>query len=81
MSRLSRSLPPERVEPDPRRFAPSHPDFVAACERHRRAVAQGADSYADPRTGYRVFTAAALWARGRCCDLGCRHCPFRDGDG
>ncbi len=33
-------------------------------------------SYADPQTGYAVFTELGLLARGKCCGCGCRHCPF-----
>ncbi|MEY2588470.1 MAG: hypothetical protein QOJ67_454 [Acidimicrobiaceae bacterium] len=49
------------------------PEVVAA---HDAAVAAGHDSYADPATGYDVFTSASLLARGTCCDSGCRHCPY-----
>jgi len=75
---LSSPLPADRIEPHPDHFSPAHPDHGSACELHREAVARGADSYLDPRTGYRVFTALALWERGRCCDLRCRHCPFAE---
>jgi hypothetical protein len=44
---------------------------------HDEAVRAGADGYTDPDTGYFVFTAAFLAARGTCCDSGCRHCPYR----
>ena len=43
---------------------------------HDEAVRAGADGYTDPDTGYFVFTAAFLAARGTCCDSGCRHCPY-----
>ena len=43
---------------------------------HARAVAEGRDTYADPETGYEVFTSAYLLCRGTCCGSGCRHCPF-----
>ena len=43
---------------------------------HRAACDQGALTYADPDTGYRVFTALALERRGDCCGCGCRHCPY-----
>ena len=45
-------------------------------EAHDRAVAAGEPGYLDPQTGYFVFTAAELAARGRCCGSGCRHCPY-----
>jgi hypothetical protein len=44
---------------------------------HRRAERDGEDGYIDPETGFFVFTAAYLAARGTCCDSGCRHCPYR----
>ena len=48
----------------------------AITEAHDRAVAAGEPGYVDPRTGYFVFTAAELLARGECCGSGCRHCPY-----
>jgi len=45
-------------------------------ERHRIACESGDDTYADPATGYRVFTEQALRRRGDCCGNACRHCPF-----
>jgi len=49
-------------------------------ELHRRAVEEGLDSYTDPVTGYAVFTATYLAAKGTCCSSGCRHCPYGGGD-
>jgi Family of unknown function (DUF5522) len=43
---------------------------------HDRAVAAGEPGYVDPVTGFFVFTAAELTARGECCGSGCRHCPY-----
>ncbi len=43
---------------------------------HADAVARGAHRYRDPATGYQVFTALGLEARGECCGAGCRHCPY-----
>ena len=43
---------------------------------HARAVAEGRDTYADPKTGYDVFTSAYLLRLGVCCGSGCRHCPY-----
>ena len=45
-------------------------------EAHALACARGAGTYIDPRTGYQVMTALALRARGHCCGVGCRHCPY-----
>jgi hypothetical protein len=50
------------------------PDAVQAA--HDAAVAAGRDLYADPETGYFVFTSRALALRGHCCGSGCRHCPY-----
>lgn len=46
-------------------------------EAHERARADGEPGYADPVTGYFVFTADSLAAKGACCGRGCRHCPWR----
>jgi hypothetical protein len=62
--------------PHPQRFATLRNDRELVLARHREAVEQGAISYTDPATGYRVFTAAHLAAQGSCCDNGCRHCPY-----
>ncbi len=48
----------------------------AAKMAHDAAVAAGQDGYVDPDTGYFVFTAVFLAARGTCCGSGCRHCPY-----
>ncbi len=53
--------------------APLPAEVLAA---HDEAVRAGADGYTDPGTGYFVFTAAYLAARGTCCGSGCRHCPY-----
>ena len=44
---------------------------------HRAAVRDGAEHYLDPDTGYRVFTELHHRARGICCGMGCRHCPYQ----
>ncbi len=46
---------------------------MAAHDAAMRAAQAG---YFDPDTGLFVLTAAELAARGTCCDLGCRHCPY-----
>lgn len=43
---------------------------------HAAACAARASSYADPATGYTVFTEYVHTGRGVCCGSGCRHCPF-----
>jgi hypothetical protein len=62
--------------PHPSRLAPSHRHRDEILARHAAAVASGSPTYRDPVSGYSVFTAAFLAARGECCDSGCRHCPF-----
>ncbi len=42
----------------------------AVQEAHDRAVAAGEPGYVDPETGFFVFTAAELLARGRVLRLG-----------
>ena len=54
------------------------PEERAIAEAHERAVAAAEPGYVDPETGFFVFTADALAARGECCGSGCRHCPFRE---
>jgi hypothetical protein len=53
-----------------------HPAYIPIVEAHEAALEAGRDTYVDPLTGFQVFTAAALWARARCCETGCRHCPY-----
>src|ERR1700722_19123893 len=43
---------------------------------HERALREGRGWYADPQTGYTVFTELHHLQRGSCCGAGCRHCPF-----
>ena len=64
------------TEPHPDRLWPDDPDFAQVTRAHAEALAAGADTYVDPRSGFTVFTAACLARRGHCCDSGCRHCPF-----
>jgi 2-iminoacetate synthase ThiH len=44
--------------------------------REARALVEGEDFYREG--AYVVFTAAYHLRRGRCCESGCRHCPYRD---
>ena len=43
---------------------------------HDQAVEKGQRHYVDPETGFWVFTALQLRAKGACCGQGCRHCPW-----
>jgi hypothetical protein len=53
-------------------------EWHAIRQRHAGACASNRPSYADPVTGYEVFTADFLLSRGYCCGNGCRHCPYPD---
>jgi hypothetical protein len=63
-------------EPDGSRLAPDAPHRAEILAAHRRALACGEAGYDDPATGLFVLTAAYLAGRGKCCDSGCRHCPY-----
>ena len=71
-------LPDHLRTPDPARLAPDTPRRAEILAAHEAALDRGDDGYLDPVTGLFVMTAAYLWARGECCDTGCRHCPYRD---
>ncbi|CAB4033789.1 Hypothetical predicted protein [Paramuricea clavata] len=43
---------------------------------HKNAIEANYDTYADPLTGFDVFTRQALLNRGKCCGNACRHCPY-----
>jgi hypothetical protein len=57
-------------------MGPAEDRAAAIAAAHDAAVAAGEPGYLDPETGYFVFTAAALAAKGECCESGCRHCPY-----
>lgn len=58
------------------RLGPDNARFEEILERHRSSVDVSLPTYADPLSGFSVFTAAFLAKRGYCCESGCRHCPF-----
>lgn len=62
--------------PHPDRLPPSHPAYAEIIASHDAALARGDAGYLDPVTGLFVMTARYLASRGRCCDRGCRHCPY-----
>lgn len=64
------------TEPRADRLDRSHPLAGAALAAHAAALRAVVPTYRDPISGYRVLTAATLAARGACCSLGCRHCPY-----
>jgi hypothetical protein len=64
------------TEPHVDRLSPDDPAYPQIMRVHADALATGADTYVDPRSGYTVLTAGYLARRGRCCDSGCRHCPY-----
>jgi hypothetical protein len=69
-------LPADRRLPHPDRLSPAAPGYAEIVARHEEALARDEPGYLDPVTGLFVMTAATHWARGECCDSGCRHCPF-----
>jgi hypothetical protein len=76
VSSPDRRLPADRQLPRVDRLDVGHPAYIPIVAAHEAALEAGRDTYVDPLTGFQVFTAAALWARGRCCETGCRHCPY-----
>jgi hypothetical protein len=62
--------------PHPSRLSPAHPLRAEILAGHEEALANGEAGYLDPGTGLFVLTATYLLARGRCCQSGCRHCPY-----
>jgi len=72
------SLPEHLRSPAPARLPEAAPGYRAICAAHEAAMARGETGYRDPFTGLFVMTAAYLWARGDCCESGCRHCPWLD---
>lgn len=72
-------VPAERL-----RRLPEHARCLCLCRRCLEAVAAGPDApllpgrdfHPDP-DGRWVLTAQYLLRRGECCDLNCRHCPWR----
>ena len=74
--RDSRPMPAAAMIPHPARCSPEHPRYADILRLHAEAVVAGRETYNDPASGFRVFTARYLWDRGHCCDSGCRHCPY-----
>lgn len=72
-------LPDGRRHPLRERLDPAAPTYRAIIAAHEAAIAAGEPGYLDPVTGLFVFTAAHHWQRGRCCESGCRHCPYARG--
>jgi hypothetical protein len=71
-------LPDDRRLPHPDRLPADAPARAEILARHDAALDAGEPGYVDPATGLYVMTAATHWARGSCCDSGCRHCPYID---
>jgi hypothetical protein len=67
-----------RELPHPRRLSEQHPQRAEILQRHGAALDRGEPVYADPVSGFSVFTADFLASRGYCCESGCRHCPYAD---
>lgn len=72
-------LPREARLPLTDRLSPRHASYARILAAHEQALRNGTPGYVDPASGFFVFTAAELWARGTCCDSGCRHCPYASG--
>jgi hypothetical protein len=64
------------TEPHHDRLSPADPDYDVLLAAHALALSEGASGYADPRSGLFVLTAGYLASQGRCCQSGCRHCPY-----
>ncbi|MGP8206602.1 MAG: DUF5522 domain-containing protein [Acidimicrobiales bacterium] len=62
--------------PHPCRLAEDHPKRQEILDRHSDALRAGDAGYRDPGTRLFVFSAAYLAQRGKCCNSGCRHCPY-----
>jgi hypothetical protein len=73
---VATGLPPDRRVPHPDRLPPDAPAYATIVARHQAALDAGEPGYLDPVSGLYVMTAATHWARGSCCDSGCRHCPY-----
>ncbi len=71
-------IPASLVDPHPNRLDPHQPGYEVVLAAHLCAVEGDEPGYLDPTTGLFVMTASFLWARGYCCDQGCRHCPYVD---
>lgn len=76
---MPRPRPDALERPHPARFPPTARGYGPALAAHRAAVERGEPGYLDPASGLFVLTAAELLVRGRCCDQGCRHCPWVGG--
>jgi hypothetical protein len=63
-------------EPHPSRLPLDHPRREEILGVHRAAMIRGDPGYIDPDTSLFVLTAAYLRDRLRCCESGCRHCPY-----
>jgi hypothetical protein len=51
---------------------------LESVEVENQTFVEGLDFYFDD--GLMVLTRHYLLERGTCCDTGCRHCPYKDGD-
>ena len=46
-------------------------------ELHKLACIKGEHTYLDPNLNLKIFTSYYLSKREKCCNSGCRHCPYR----
>lgn len=63
------TAPRAPLPPPPLRLSPE-------IEALHEAACAARGTYADPATGYTVFSSAVHTHRGTCCGSACRHCPF-----
>ena len=52
-------------------------DYEKLCHTlHEQACALNQELYKDPKTGLWVMTRVHLLRKAKCCESGCRHCPY-----
>ena len=65
-----------RHDPVPTRLTGDSQTRAEVLSRHDAAMERSMPTYIDPTSGFSVFSAGFLAARGYCCESGCRHCPY-----
>ena len=57
-------------------------ELISKCEKNSRDDAamplEIEKFYIDPESGFKVMTEEYLINRGWCCNMYCRHCPYKD---
>mmetsp|Transcript_14605 Transcript_14605/g.29555 ORF Transcript_14605/g.29555 Transcript_14605/m.29555 type:complete len:505 (-) Transcript_14605:34-1548(-) len=49
-------------------------------DAYLKAIEGKRDTYIDPSSGMKIYTELAHKKRGKCCNSGCRHCPYGEND-